>query len=360
MQTVARLFLALILLFQLTACSAPSSMLQSPRSVVLQWPEKPLKPQVEWVKSVVSPEDAGIAKGFWKKALELFTGAGRRQLVRPYGVLYHDGRLFIADTGAGVVHVMDTKHSLYSVIASTPEAPLRSPISLARDGGNGLYITDSVSDAVYRYDMVTGRLTTFLRSLDRPTGIAYNRANNLLYVSETGANDVIGVNAAGVQQVRFSAMNPGTRLFNHPTDLAVDAKGQVFVTDPLNYKIRIFTPEGMPVGDFGEMGDAHSELSKPKGLAVDAWGRIFLCDAMLDLVKVFNDQGHLLFTIGGTGTADGQFWLPSGISIAGDLLFVSDTYNRRIQIFRMLWDADGEDVESRPGAGRGEHDLYEE
>lgn len=360
MQTAARLFLVPILLLLLTACTGPASMLQPPRSVVLQWPEKPLKPQVEWVNSVVTPEDAGIAKGFWKKALELITGGGKRQLVRPYGVLYQDGKLFIADTGAGVVHVMDTKNSVYSVIGSTPEAPLRSPISLALDAGNGLYITDSVSDAVYRYDMVTGSLTTFLRSLDRPTGIAFNKSNNLLYVSETGANDVIGVNAAGIQKVRFSATNPGLRLFNHPTDLAIDAKGQVFVTDPLNYKVRIFTPEGMPVGEFGEMGDSRSELNKPKGIAVDAEGRIFLCDAMLDLVKVFNDQGHLLFTVGGTGTANGQFWIPSGISIANDLIFVSDTYNRRVQIFRILWDTEGEDGEGRPDAGRGQRDLYEE
>lgn len=338
MPTLPRLWLLAALLLSLSACAAPRPMLESPQSLVRRWPETPLRPQVEWVKSVSAPEDAGIAKGFWKRALELVTGAKRGHIVKPYGVLYDEkgSRLFIADPGAGVVHVMDTKAGRYSVIASTPEAPLRSPIGLARDAEQFLYITDSVSDAVYRYDLVTGALEPFLRALDRPTGIAYNRVNDLLYISETGANDVIGVDPEGVARVRFSSLHPGEQLFNHPTDLAVDRKGQILVTDPLNYKIRTFTPEGTLVSDFGEMGDARSELEKPKGVAIDELGRVFLCDAMSDMVKVFSDEGHLLFSIGETGTGAGEFWLPSGISISGEFIFVSDTYNRRVQIFRML------------------------
>ncbi|MBU5614604.1 SMP-30/gluconolactonase/LRE family protein [Geomonas azotofigens] len=333
---VLRVWLVLGVLWVVAGCAPSTPFLQGHKGVSLQWPEKPLPPRVEWVKSVVSPEDAGIAKGFWKRALELVTGASTQHIVKPYGVLYDDGRLFIADAGAGVVHVMDTKRSVYTVIRSAPDATLRSPIGLARDAGTGLYITDSVSDAVFRYDLASETLTTFMRGIDRPTGIAYNRSNDLLYVTETGANDIIGVDLKGRPKIRFSTANPEQQLLNHPTDLAVDAKGQVFVTDPLNYKVRIFTPEGVPVAELGEMGDSTAELSKPKGVAVDSLGRIFLCDAMADMVKVFNDSGHFLFGIGGTGTANGQFWMPSGISISGDLLFVTDTYNRRVQMLRLL------------------------
>lgn len=349
---VLRVVLILSVLSIFAGCSSSSQFLQDRKSVSLQWPEKPLAPRVEWVKSVVSPEDVGIAKGFWRRALELVAGASTQHIVKPYGVLYHDGRLFIADPGAGLVHVMDAHRSLYSVIRSAPDATLRSPIGLAIDGENMLYITDSVSDAVYRYELASQALTTFIRAIDRPTGIAYNKSNHLLYITETGANDVIGVDSKGQQKVRFSAVNPRRQLLNHPTDLAVDAKGQVLVTDPLNYKIRTFTPEGLLVAEIGEMGDANSELSKPKGVAADAQGRIFLCDAMMDMVKVFDDKGNFLFGIGGTGTADGQFWMPSGIAIAGDHLFVADTYNRRVQILRLLPIEEDEDYDDEHGLGQ--------
>jgi sugar lactone lactonase YvrE len=329
--------------FLLAACATPRPLLERAPSPVLQWPERPAAARIEWVKSIAIPEDAGIAKGFWKKALELVTGADQRRIVKPYGVLYDAaGRLMIADPGAGLVHIMDTKAGLYSVIVSSSGAPLRSPIGLAEDQDNGLYITDSVTDTVYRYDLLSHALTPFLRAIDRPTGIAYNRVNKLLYVSETGANEVLAVDLKGNNKIRFSNVStPAGYRFNHPTDVAVDLKGQVYVTDPLNYKIRIFTPEGIPVTQFGEMGDARGELSKPKGIAVDSQGRIYLCDAMLDMVKVFEDSGRLLFSFGANGAEPGAFWMPSGIFVRGEFIFVADTYNQRIQIFRILNEGEG-------------------
>ena len=327
----------LAVLFTMAACTASTPMLTRVSSSVLQWPARPMRAEVEWVKSVALPEDAGIGKSFWEKALEFVTGADKKGIVKPYGVLYDDsGRLFIADPGAGVVHVMDTRAGLYSVIASTAGSPLRSPIGLAEDRDNSLFITDSVTDTVYRYDLMHHVLTPLLRAVNRPTGIAYNKFNRMLYISETGANDVIAVDLHGAQKIRFSNVNADRSLFNHPTDIAVDLKGQVYVTDPLNYKVRIFTPEGIPVTQFGEMGDARKELYKPKGIAVDGEGRIFLCDAMLDMVKVFNDSGRLLFSFGATGTGSGDFWMPSGIYIHQKFIFVADTYNRRVQIFKIL------------------------
>jgi len=56
------------------------------------------RPQVTWQKSISTYQDAGIAKGFWKKALELLTGSEENRISKPYGILADDhGRLFIAD-----------------------------------------------------------------------------------------------------------------------------------------------------------------------------------------------------------------------------------------------------------------------
>ena len=42
-------------------------------------------------------------------------------------------------------------------------------------------------------------------------------------------------------------------------------------------------------------------------------------------------------TLGTTGTGEGEFWMPSGIAIDRlDYIFVADTYNRRVQVFRYL------------------------
>jgi DNA-binding beta-propeller fold protein YncE len=58
-------------------------------------------------------------------------------------------------------------------------------------------------------------------------------------------------------------------------------------------------------------------------------------DALFDNVQVFDDQGRLLLNWGESGSSPGQFWLPNGIAISRDNdIYVADSYNRRIQVFK--------------------------
>ncbi|GFO54602.1 hypothetical protein GMSM_16090 [Geomonas sp. Red276] len=332
--------LALAGLFLLTAACATSQTTLLQRSKPgPQWPEAPMAPQIEWVKSISTPEDAGIGVSFWKRIVKLIAGPDPHQFLKPYGVLYDAAdRLIVADTGAGVVHLMDTRQRQYRRITKDQGRAFISPIGLAEDASGRLYITDSEAGAVYRYDLATGQLSLFMGKLARPTGIAYNSINHLLYISETTAHRVLAVDENA--KVRWSfGDTPGSvgiLPFNLPTDIAVDRKGQVYVNDPLNYKIRIFTPEGLQVGQFGAMGDSSGEMNKPKGIAVDPEGNVYVADALLDAVQIFDDTGQFLFTFGGVGTEDGAFWMPSGICIRGEYIFVTDTFNQRIQIFRRV------------------------
>lgn len=317
-------------------CAAPVSLLQRSHPGP-QWPESPYRARIAWVKSVATAEDAGIAKSFWKKALEIFAGRDKSSIAKPYGVLYDDARrLFIADPGAGMVHVMDTVGGRYFTISGSGDSRMRTPIALAEDDLGAVYITDSGTNAVYRYDTTSGSLTTFLRELDRPTGIVFNPVNKLLYISETNANRVVAMDRNGRQKRSIGNAGTGEVAFNRPTDLAVDRRGQIYVTDPLNYQVKIFTPEGVQVGAFGSMGDSRGEFNKPKGIAIDAEGRIFVCDTLLDAVQIFDDSGQFLFSFGATGTGDGAFWMPAGICIKGEYIFVADTFNHRVQVFRYL------------------------
>src|SRR6266545_3006843 len=326
------------LLLSLTACATPLSLYETRPDISLQWPQHPLPAKVVWVKSIASYGDAGISRGFWKRALDLFIGADQRRIIRPHGVLFDEKeRLFIADPGAGVVHYMDLKKGRYSVIGGESGQKLRTPIGLAEDERGRLYITDSAIGKVFIYDLAQGSLAPLsLQRLERPTGIAYNRVNKLVYIVDTTAQQVVALDGRGVERLRIGSAG-GKIQFNHPTDIAVDAKGYLYVTDSLNYRIKVFTADGMPVNELGAAGDAPGNLNKPKGVAVDSAGHIYVSDAMFDAVQVFDSTGRFLLSFGATGVGDGQFWMPSGIFIdRNDYIFVADSYNQRVQIFRYL------------------------
>lgn len=320
----------------LAGCAAPAPF-QAARPVThLQWPALSSQPRIVWLKTISTHQDVGIAKDFWRKIVELLTGPDDTRISRPYGVLFDDGgRLFVADPGAGVVHVMDTKAGRYDVIGAGGGSFLRSPIGLAEDENENLYITDSSAATVFIYDIRHKTLKPFLRDLKRPTGIAYNRSNKLLYIVDTVAGRVISVDGRGNRIHSFGSPGDGNRNFNHPTDITVDQRGQIYVTDPLNYRIKIFSPEGQLVSQTGAAGDSPGELNKPKGVAIDSDGHIYVCDALQDTVQIFENTGALIMNFGSKGSGAGQLWMPSGIFIdKDDYIYVADTYNHRIQLFR--------------------------
>lgn len=350
-----RILPLLALALSLAACQGALPLLSPVRDDAPQWPEAPFKARVAFVKSVSTPQDAGIEKRLFERALDLITGAQESFIVKPHGVLFDQGqRLFVADSGLGVVHLMDTRENRYLRITPASGGRFLTPIALAMDEAGGLFISDSTANTVYRYDLATGQAVPFLREIDRPTGLAYSAVNKLLYVSETGAGRILAVDGTGAQKFTIDTNRAGEQLFNRPVDLAVDAKGQLFVNDPLHYKIMTFAPDGTLLSHFGEMGDSQGELNKPKGVAVDSEGNVYVSDSLLDAVQVFDSGGHFQFSVGGTGTDDGSFWMPSGIHISQGYLFVSDTYNQRVQVFRYLRQQGGDaDAEPELPAGGG-------
>ena len=69
---------------------------------------------------------------------------------------------------------------------------------------------------------------------------------------------------------------------------------------------------------------------------------------------MFDQTGQLKNTIGSRGSGDGQFRCPCGISIKGDVLYVADCYNHRIQKLTSR----GEFIHKfgQKGSGEGEFD----
>jgi len=330
---------ALIFLTVIGACAGPQGLHQLRPETSVEWPLGADGGRVAWVKTIDRFQDLGLGKGFWKRVQELVVGEDTRSIARPHGVL-HDpaGRLYLADPGGGVVHSLDIGRGRYSVIGAGADSPLRTPIGLAVDERARLYITDSSDGMVYRHDPADGSLRPFLAGkLKRPTGIAFNPVNRLLYIVDTLDSQIVAVNQDGVEQRRLGAPGEGSMRFNRPTDIAIDRSGQIYVTDSLNFRITVLTPDGQELRQFGEAGDARGFFSRPKGVAADSDGHVYVCDSLRDAVQVFAADGSPLLVFGTAGSGLGQFWMPSGLYIdSSDYIFVADTYNQRIQVFRYI------------------------
>jgi hypothetical protein len=85
------------------------------------------------------------------------------------------------------------------------------------------------------------------------------------------------------------------------------------------------------------LGDGIGDTPRQKGVATDRFGHVYVVDSLLSAVQIFDQSGQLLLAIGNLGQAPGEFWLPTGIFVGSDdLIYVADTYNHRLQVFRYV------------------------
>lgn len=104
---------------------------------------------------------------------------------------------------------------------------------------------------------------------------------------------------------------------------------------------RLFGPTGpFALNEMAGAGNEGGQFNAPRGIAVGEDGRIYVVDAGNQRVQIFNADGEFLSSFGVAGAGPGQFGRftggvggAGGIAIAGDRLFVADTWNHRIQAF---------------------------
>ena len=115
----------------------------------------------------------------------------------------------------------------------------------------------------------------------------------------------------------------GRELFDQPTDVAVAANGDLFVTDShrngKNNRVVHFTKDGTFVKEWGRKGSGPGEISEPHTIAIDSQGRLFVGDRENNRIQIFDQSGQFL-------EEWRQFGRPSGITItADDRIFVADS-----------------------------------
>ncbi len=132
----------------------------------------------------------------------------------------------------------------------------------------------------------------------------------------------------------FGSEGAGSGQFRAPRDVAVDAKGDLWVADSGNDRIEEFSPAGAFIRQFGSEGGANGQLEDPTALAIDAKGDVWVADSNNDRIEEFSEAGKYIRKVGKEGTKNGQFEYPEGIAVdaKGDV-WVSDTWNGRVQEF---------------------------
>jgi len=82
--------------------------------------------------------------------------------------------------------------------------------------------------------------------------------------------------------------------FNDPRGIAINSKGNIFVSDNENNRIQIFSSEGEFISTFGSKGGDDGQFVNPYGLFIDSNDHIFVCDYENDRIQIFDSEGKYI------------------------------------------------------------------
>jgi sugar lactone lactonase YvrE len=290
------------------------------------------------------------------------------------------GNLYVADAQNSTIRKITLTGSV-SVLAGTTgmagsadgsgtNALFASPQGVAVDGAGNVFVADT-GNATIRKITSAGLVTTIAGAAGNPgnadgvgtnsqffapTGVAVDNANNI-YVADTFNHTIRRIAPGGVVSTlagsagTFGSADGATinARFNCPAGIAVQAGGNIFVTDFNNHTLRQVTPSGAVTtlagwaGMWGSADGANNGASffGPSSLSVDASTNIYVADLGNNIIRKVSPSGTnwIVSTIGGnaasSGSADGPsalFYNPSGISVNNNgYLFVADSGNNAIR-----------------------------
>ena len=187
-----------------------------------------------------------------------------------------------------------------------------------------------------------------LRSTPPATCIAEPPSNRVRKVSPAGIITTFA--GTGVAGYSGDGGQAASAQLSAPQDLAVDAPGNLYITDQ-SYRIRKITPAGVITtvagnGNWGYSGDGGAATSAsiaPKGMAIDGARNLYVADAGSNRIRKIGAAGTVSTLAGDGGlnySGDGGPALNAGLSMPGALvadrsgnLYIADIGNNRVRKF---------------------------
>lgn len=259
------------------------------------------------------------------------------------------------------------------VAATTAE--LHNPWGITTDPAGNIYFAD-YGNSLIRKISPAGVITTIAGGgttigdggpataalLDQPVSITFDSSGNL-YIADSHNNRVRKVNTAGIITTIAGDGSSGyggdgfpatSAQLWYPTGVAVDKKGNVYIAEEFNNRVRKIDASGTittiagtgatgyMAGGFSGDGFAASlaQINSPYGLFVDDVGNIYLADSYNNRIRKIDTSGIINTVVGGgsSGLGDGSLPtdatlnVPIAVSVdASGNMYISDGNNSRIR-----------------------------
>ena len=264
-------------------------------------------------------------------------------LYQPYRAITNSrGQIILYDSSSTKMLVKTSNGVTLFEFGEYDVKQLRKQRGVAVDRDDNIYVTNRVSNCILKFSSNGDVLATEgckgsgALQFDNPTGICFDKANDLLYVCDRD-NSRIQVLTTNLEFVKFfGKKGDGNGQFQSPSSAAFDSSNNLYVVDFENSRVQVFTiVDGeLRFSRMFSKKQGRSTLCEPHSIAIDSCNIVYVSET--NCINMFTINGDFIGSFGEMRKHEGQvhFNQIRGLHIdSNDFLLVSDTGNSRLQIF---------------------------
>lgn len=260
-----------------------------------------------------------------------FVGNQLTRLQRPVAVAVRDHELYIADAGRETLYLYDTISGRMELLKDLRGVMSGEVADIYVAGDHSYYLADSVGRKVVHFSRDGQAMRTFKDSLNlsRPVSVSVDETTGDVYVADGMFDHVLVFNSAGELWRKLGGRGQEEGEFLNITAMTRGVDG-VYVTARLGIRGQVLDPEH---GQFLYAFDRNA-LVFPNSVVADLEGRAYVSDFFENSIKIF-EHGHLVAKAGATGAGPGRFKGIADLALENGFLYVADSLNGRVQVFKI-------------------------
>ena len=235
------------------------------------------------------------------------------------------GTVYTADMNVPFIHKFDPAGKYLGDIGSADNAPSLSMCC----SGDFLYIAE-VGGQIVKVDLTSAERKVIHKPKDMRdailliAGIAVDARGNI-FVSDSGKDHILKLSPSGQVESTFGSSGTGAGELSSPTRLAISPDNHLYVVDSKNDRIQCFGLDGKFIASIGSHGSGNGQFDGMGGIAIDVLGDLYVVDIGNHRVQVFKPNHTFAGAFGSRGITDGQFDHASGIALSPDgSIYVTD------------------------------------
>ena len=258
--------------------------------------------------------------------------------MKPHGIAVDEkGNVFVSDTGNIGVYMFNLDTGQINQVG--PPGGWALPGALAVDNEDGLLAAvDGTKVDIFDLNTLAYKFAIGIKNeFKRPGGIAFDPKRKILYIDDSRKSRLYAYGINGQLKKTVAKAGLGKSGVFVPLGLATDKDGNLYEVDSMNWKIKVFNPDGKEILDWGKHGDRTGMFDRPKALTVTKDNFVMVTDAQFCNFQIFDTKANNYMFFGDPGGKPGRFMLPEGIaSDYKDRIYVVDSNNSRVQVFQFM------------------------